>query len=418
MATIRKSNVITKKEDIDFLLNLTQRDLESLSMMMETFGVINNGKPRFNTYDIVTIPPNSYGPEGKRNKNAFVTTVGRWWFNKTFIERDLFDLFKYINKPIDKKMLNYINQEISYAIIEDRLDVASLKRYLMRQQKFQPYSNILCSGFSELMLNMSDITKAKKQQLLKKYEKELKDPMQNMYASDKIEKELLDYSKEILKDDVSMDMYKSGAKGKFENNFKNIFIMKGAVKDPDPTKGYDVITSNYIDGISNEDYSKMAKSLSAGPYNRTQKTPKGGYFEKLFLRGLQHLKLAPKGTDCKTKRTITVTLTKDIIPLLMYSFIVEGNNLIELTTANKDKYLNKTVQMRFSSLCEYDKDGQTCNACAGNLYYRLGFENVGAATPQIASKLKLVALKAFHDSTVKLHTIDVMKAFGYKKEEK
>ena len=44
MATIRKSNVITKKEDIDFLLNLTQQELESLSMMMETFGVINNGK--------------------------------------------------------------------------------------------------------------------------------------------------------------------------------------------------------------------------------------------------------------------------------------------------------------------------------------------------------------------------------------
>jgi hypothetical protein len=92
MAT-RTSNTIIKKEDIDFLLNLNQKELESFSFMMETFGEIK-GKRRFNSYDIVTIPPGSYGSEKKKNKNSFTTTVGLWVFNKCFIEQDLFDIFR------------------------------------------------------------------------------------------------------------------------------------------------------------------------------------------------------------------------------------------------------------------------------------------------------------------------------------
>ena len=100
---------------------------------------------------------------------------------------------------------------------------------------------------------------------------------------------------------------------------------------------------------------------------------------------------------------------------MMYSYIVEGNKLIELNSTNKDKYLGKTVRMRFSSLCEYKEPNKICNVCAGNLFYRAGFKDIGVAMPQVASALKLKALKAFHDSTVKLHEIDVWKAFGLKK---
>ena len=108
-----------------------------------------------------------------------------------------------------------------------------------------------------------------------------------------IEKELLDYSREILKDDPSMDMFNSGARASFENNFKNMFVSKGAVKNPDPTKGYDLITSSYMDGIGKDEYAAFAASLSAGPYSRAKKTETGGYWEKLFLRAFQHLKLLP-----------------------------------------------------------------------------------------------------------------------------
>lgn len=409
----RVARKITDKKEIDFFLNLTQKQLESLSMMMNTFGIMNGKYPKYNTYDIITIPPNSYGIEGKKNKNAFTTTVGRWWFNKTFIEKDLFDLFHYINTPIDDDILGDMNNKISYAILEDKISVDVLKRYLMRQQKFQPYSNILCSGFTSNMLVMSSVINKKKNELFKKYEKELKDPNENVYAADKIEKELLNFSKEYLKNDISMDMYKSKAKGSFKNNFKNIFVMKGAIKDPDPTKGYSVVKSNYIDGVSREDYSAMARSLAAGPYSRAKKTSEGGYWEKLFLRAFQHLQLAPAGSDCKTKKYIEVTLTKQYMDMLMYSYIIEGNSLVELTSDNRDKYINKKVKIRFASLCEYKEHDRICNICAGNLFYRAGYNNIGVSIPQVGSALKKKSLKAFHNSTVQLHEINIMKAFGF-----
>ena len=42
----------------------------------------------------------------------------------------------------------------------------------------------------------------------------------------------------------------------------------------------------------------------------------------------------------------------------------------------------------------------------------MGIENIGVATPQMASRLKVISLKAFHDSQITLYDMDVAKAFG------
>ena len=402
----RKSNTITKQEDIDYFLNLTVKDMEKLSFIMENFGRFN-GKQKFQPYDLITIPAGAYGNEKKHNTKPFVTTLGLWVYNRVFIEPDFLDILGYINKPIDDDVTSDINQEITYAVMEDRVSLDALKRYIMREQKFQPYSNILCSSFSKEMLLSSTRINKKKKELQKKYKEQLdkNDPK----AAIAIEKELLAYSKEILKDDKAMDMYTSGAKGSFKNNFKNLFVIRGAIKDPDPTKGYDIVDSNYIDGIKKKDYAAMAKSLAAGPFARARKTMLGGYWEKLFLRSFQHIKLLPQGSDCHTDRTITITLNKKNIRDVMYSYIKEGNKLIELTSQNKDKYIGKTVQIRFASLCE-SKEG-ICSKCIGNFFYRLGITNVGVTTPQVASRLKVISMKSFHDCQVSMYEIDPDKIF-------
>ena len=60
----------------------------------------------------------------------------------------------------------------------------------------------------------------------------------NALVMDKIEKELIAYGKELLKDDPTYDFFDSGAGANWKNNFKNMFVTRGAVKDPDPDKGY------------------------------------------------------------------------------------------------------------------------------------------------------------------------------------
>jgi len=194
-----------------------------------------------------------------------------------------------------------------------------------------------------------------------------------------------------------------------------MFVIRGPIKNPDPSakQKYKVATSSYIDGIKPEEYSLFANSLAAGPFSRAKKTEIGGYLEKLFLYAYQHITLDTKGSDCGTKRYIKVTLTNDNIGEWMYCYMVEGNRLVELNSSNKNKYIGKTVKMRFSSMCE-SKTG-ICNACAGNMEYYRNEKNIGVASTNLPSTMKNRSMKAFHDGTQKMTTMDINKAFGITK---
>ena len=119
-------------------------------------------------------------------------------------------------------------------------------------------------------------------------------------------------------------------------------------------------------------------------------------------------------TDKETDKYIEVLLTNDNIELYMYNYIISGSSLIELTSKNKDKYINKKVKFRFSSMCK--SKNYICNKCAGNLWYRLGIKNVGLLTAQVPSKLKNISMKSFHDSVVNTTEIDPMRAFSINKK--
>ena len=405
----RLSRDITKQEDIDFIINTDEETCCKLSFIMNCFGEFDKGS-RFYPYDIIKIPPGVYGPEGKKNKNTFTTTVGIFIFNRAFIEKDLFDLVGYIDDGmITKKKLNKLNEKISYAFMEDKIDVEVLRRFVLKLQKFQPYCNILSYSFDEAMLTISYYIKDKKEELLKKYKEGLdkEDPT----AGQKVEEELLAYAKELLNEAPSTDFLNSLAKTSWGNNFKNMFVIRGTSKRSDPANGeFMILKDNYIDGFTKEEYADFADALVGGPYARARKTETGGALEKQFVRAFQHLVTGPEGSDCGTKRTISVHLTEDNIKIWMYNYIVEGNKLIELTSDNKDKYLNKTVNFRFSIFCEDEK--YICSKCAGNLFYRLDMKNIGVASFVMGSSIKNVAMKAFHDSTVKLYS---MKKYGYDK---
>lgn len=402
MSNIRKSKIITDQKELDYIFGLSAHDCQKTSVFMELFGEFN-GHKKYNTYDILHIPSNTY----MGNKNTFTTTIGSYIFNKAIIEgSDLFKELGYINTVVNKKKIKQIFSKLSYAVLEDRITVTQFKTFINLCQKFMPYSTIICPTTSESMLKISKTIEPKKKQLLKKYEKEIE--AGDAYTVNKIEKELLDYCMEVLDGDPALDSINSGAAADLGNNFKNMYVIKGAQKDPDPTKDYNIITSCYEEGISKEDYCKMANSLAAGPYARARNTAKGGYTEKLFLSAFQHIQLDEKGSDCKTKKTIEVKLDDRMIGLYMYSYIVEGSRLIRLDSTTIDKYRGKTVKMRFSSLCQNEK---ICNKCAGDLYYLLNIKNIGVATPQTASCVKNISMKAFHDSTDKYTKMDPMKAF-------
>ena len=409
----RISKEIKDKKDIDFLIKLSEKDITT-SLIMELFGDFGDHQ-WFNSYDIITIPTGGYGgilPNGKekRNKAPFTTTVGRFIFNKYFFESDpeLLDFVGYVNDNISKKTYGKIYDSLGYALLEDRISIESYKKFCKKTQKFMPYVSILSPNHSDNMLTITKSINKKKNELIKANKEAFDNG--DVIAIDRVSKELLEYARELMKDDPAMDMFLSRAGGSFENNFKNMFIMRGSVQDPDPRKGYNIITSNYVDGVSKEEYSKLANTLAAGPYSRSKKTELGGYWEKLFLTSLQHIILLEPGSDCGTKRHITIKVNDKNINLIMYCYVINNDgSLTEITSENKNKFIGKTIKLRFSSMCE-SKDG-ICNKCAGNLFYRLGIRNIGASTPQIPSRLKVLSMKLFHDDQLNFTEMDPMEAF-------
>ena len=404
----RESKKITDKELYNELLTLKESDITA-SYIYSLFGEYD-GATRCNPYDLIDIPAGSYGTEGKKNKNKFTTTVGIWLFNKWFIENELFDLFGYVNKTINAGQLDDMNQALSYALMEDRISVQVLKRYLMKTQLAMQFVTVLAPNYSEELLTVSVQIDKKKDELIKKYKKELDEG--DTVIAEQIEKELIAYAKELLKDDPAMDSFVSGARSNINNNFKNMFIWKGATRDPNPDakQEFRIATSNYMEGIKREEYSLYSNSGIDGAYSRGKKTEHGGYLENLTTMAYQDLILDEPGTDCGTKRHIEVVLTPKNINQYIYNNIIEPNGkLTELNSQNMDKYMGKKIKMRMAYLCPHEKP---CNACAGNFYYKLGIKNVGLTIMQVFSIYKNKSMKAFHDSTVQLTEIDTMKAFG------
>lgn len=405
----RVAKTITDKELVDMLLNIKEEDITS-SFIFNLFGEFN-GVAKAAPYDFINIPPGYYGPEGKKNKNTFTTTVGIWVYNKWFIEKELFDIFGYINHNVHGDVLGDMNQTLSYAFMEDRITVDVMKNYLMKTQLIMPFVTILAPNHSEKLLTCTKVINKKKDELFKKYKKEL--DTGDIHVAEMVEKELLDFAVDYIGNDPSLDTFLSKARGNISNHFKNTYVMKGAIRNPDPNakQEYDIAKSNYSDGISADEYALYCNSAAAGPYSRGKKTEDGGYLENLFTRAYQDIVLDEKGTDCHTKRTITVTLTEKNLNRYIYSYMVQGESLVELTSQNAPKYYGKKIKLRFAALCEHEKP---CNMCAGELYYKLGIKNVGLTLMQVMSTFKNASMKAFHDSTVKTSEMDPMKAFGLK----
>ena len=142
---MNKPKIISNTDEIQKISKLTENECLRISTIMDLFGDCGKGA-KYNTCDIITIPPNSYGPDGKRNKNSFTTTVGLWVFNKAFIEKDLFHLYGYINEQITGKKLEEIRDRISNEIMLDRMDLQVLKDFI-KKDKYLHYNKNFFSVF-------------------------------------------------------------------------------------------------------------------------------------------------------------------------------------------------------------------------------------------------------------------------------
>lgn len=397
-------DMLNKNNLVDVLLSIEEEDLKK-NFLFRLFGKFGNER-LCNPYDLIEIPPGVYGRRHNRpNKNTFVTTIGRWIFNKLYIERDLFDIYGYYNETISSKAFKKINKKLSTLLMEDDISVDTLYRFMTKTDFYMDLEMIISYNHTEKLLTINKYIKKEKERLLKLYKDDLESG--NVEIINKIQDELIEYALKEMGDDPSLDMFLSGSQGDIQNTFKDIYIMKGAIKNPiDGSIMF--VGDSYVDGISKENYSKMAIALSEGPFNRVDGTKIGGYWEKLF-KVYSAYEIIPN-TDCGTNRTVTVNLNDDNVDIWMYNYIVDGKNIVELTSKNVNKYINTTVKFRYSSMCEMGK-AKLCHKCAGNFFHRLGFNRPGLILNRLPSAVKNNSMKSFHANQISGKKIDANKIF-------
>lgn len=355
-------------------------------------------KSHFNTWDLLEVPANYFYLTHPKK----TMTIGRFIFNKFILQGANIIISTGIKDEVMKKSsIGDLDTLIGKLYLENKINREQYNAYTNRRDTLGYWINgFLAHTISEKMLKPLPQIEKRKAELVKKYEKELAEG--NIDVMDKIQKELIAYSKELLKDDPGMNLYDSGDLD-FNNNYRNNMIIKGAVKN-EITGEFDFIDTSFADGLKIKDIPAHANSILASQYPASIALAQSGYMGKKILALLQMTQIDNDGTDCGTKKLIPIKVTKQSGTNLVYSIFKDRTGK-ERVFENKDiqDYMGEVIFIRTPMTCLNEK---ICSKCAGRLFYLLGINNAGLFTTQLSHANLNLALKAKHDNSINLHVIN------------
>ena len=389
-----------------YLLSLRHNDITK-SLLQDLFAykydikTKKRIKPKFNTYDEFVLNPGE-----SFNKSKITTNCGLYIVNMFLYER-FKSFLDYVNVALSKKEEKKVRAKIDAALLEDRITKEEYIDYLNDDLwfKFTMNTEIVTSLTIKSMKELPAVKKAKEQK-----KKEYKDKLEkrDVPTATKMEKELLDIAREELKDDPSMELYDSGARGGFDSAYKCAQIMNGAVYN-ESTGQYDIMTNSLMNGIDKSDIVTLANSAIIGQYSKSISPGECGYMTKKINAAFQGVVLDKPGSDCGSKGYMEVVLNDNNAEFYSYMYMVQGNKLVRLEPSNLSNYMGKKVKFRSA---EYCTSKCLCNKCAGDLYYMLEIKNIGLTISKISNKLLNARMKQFHDPVVKTSEIDPISDFS------
>ena len=145
----------------------------------------------------------------------------------------------------------------------------------------------------------------------------------------------------------------------------HIFYQIGFRTDIDDTIIRYPIQGNYLDGLKNSmEYCLEALSAKKAQFYSLDSIPNSEYFGRKQHILLSTIRYMYPG-DCGTDITMPILITENMRDVVLYKNIVEGSQLISLSSWNIDKYIGKIVNFRTPMACRHT-DG-VCEACGGKL---------------------------------------------------
>jgi hypothetical protein len=335
------------------------------------------------------------------NKEDVDTTLGSFLVNKLLIEDYVESVVPggYYNEVITAKKFEKLVNLISTALLEGKLPLQpNVVKFI---QAFEFYGLMLTASTSPAitpgLFSVDPEIRKKRDEM---FAKTGDNP--SLTEAVHIEDSLVKEAEKKLKGDPGMALFDSAAKGSFDDSYKMMSIMIGAVKNPNTGK-YDMVKSNYIDGLQKEDLTAVGNSIVNGAYPKAIGTAEGGYLTKQFYAVFQSIVLDEPGSDCGSKGYLPVFLTDDNYNDYMWQYAVVNGKTVLLTNENRSQFVGKKVNLRSPIGCIGAK---LCNKCMGERFYKLGIKNVGLTTGRISNSIMNASLKNFHNTKVKLNAVD------------
>ena len=333
------------------------------------------------------------------------TTLGRYILNYLLIHLPLKNKLPYLNTQ-DELSFKYISKIlydkfINNEVVKDEMDMFFRNMYFIGSMSY-----IFVPNFTKKSITTHPDMAKRRAELLKKYEKELKNG--DAVTMSMIENELIDLDKEWLKDDESLRFYKKNLKKSFNVQRKKQYALGGIVEDLSDS-GYKFIDKPFSEGVDEENFSKVANELRAASHSRAIQTQSSGVLAKSLSRTLSSLRHI-KG-DCKTKTYIKLKINDFNVDNLLNRYIVEKSNLVLLTKENIKKYMNKEVSLRSPMTCK-NKEGY-CTICLGNIFEKIETGNLDFRALSLSSFYTNLMLRRSHGLARSIYTIDDIDKFVY-----
>ncbi|MGD2072148.1 MAG: hypothetical protein PVG65_01495, partial [Candidatus Thorarchaeota archaeon] len=320
------------------------------------------------TKEILETATNPYIPVRFRGKN---TTMGKAIFNSALPSG-----FRFIEGPVTKKIVNDLAPELIEKYGEDKAR-ASMSKIAKIGFKF---ATIISPTITLDMIEIPDE--------IYRLKDKLKDSTPT--EADKLLKEMEKILKNHLKDTGIYDLVESGA-GKGWSQPMQILVAKGIISDP-KGKIMDPIKGSFSEGLTNKEFFDASSGSRKGIVDRVLNTSSTGYFTRQLVYLLSPVEVDPYVRDCKTKRTIPIRLTNDLIKRLTGRNIIENGKVVSFKA--NDYKVGDTINLRSPIFCETPK---ICSTCYGDLVKRHKSPYVGVlAATILGERGTQLIMRTFH----------------------
>jgi hypothetical protein len=397
------------QENLDYLFSI-KKDEEDMETVIYTLfnkkkatkpdGTTYVAEPMFYPWEAISLK----GGQLENLKEDIQSTVGIYIFNLLFLVYPFGSVISYMNETINKKKLENILNTLSDLLLMDKITSEQFAQFEEQVIWFNNFTEILIPGVTPNLLVLPDEIRKELDRLVKENKVAI-DAGDIVTYVNNVEKPILAFAEAWYKknDPSGWQIYGLRGKPKFENNFKNMFLEVGPIKDIVSGK-YKISTSSLSDGIPPEEYAEYGNSAVAGSYSRGVSTQYAGAKTKEFSTAFESLVIEP-GSDCGTKRTIPITISEDNLQDMKWRWIIEPGKegLTLLTPDNIGEYMGKTVNCRTALFCASDN---LCEKCSADLYRRINITNSGLTLGKLTSTFLNVFLKKMHDSTIQTSRFD------------